>query len=203
MGKYAYINSQGYILEVTDTNNGLPIIQGISTNEEEIVPNSRLNEDDLTSLENIIKIMDIAKENNLDTKVTSIDITNKNQYSIYIQEEKKRIYILAETKEKAKKICSLLNEKEIINKYEENLNQTIIVKNTESLVTVSVGKLSSGFECFDTNQLVITSQELIEGEKRKTYKEKLENKLNDFVKKTRKTFEKEFFQGRLLQHTGQ
>ena len=86
------------------------------------------------------------------------------------QEEKKRIYILAETKEKAKKICSLLNEKEIINKYEENLNQTIIVKNTESLVTISVGKLSSGFECFDTNQLVITSQELIEGEKRKTYK---------------------------------
>lgn len=89
---------------------------------------------------------------------------------IKAQEEKKRIYILAETKEKAKKICSLLNEKEIINKYEENLNQTIIVKNTESLVTVSVGKLSSGFECFDTNQLVITSQELIEGEKRKTYK---------------------------------
>ena len=89
---------------------------------------------------------------------------------IKAQEEKKKIYVLAETKEKAKKICSLLNEKEIINKYEENLNQTIIVKNTESLVTVSVGKLSSGFECFDTNQLVITSQELIEGEKRKKYK---------------------------------
>ena len=88
---------------------------------------------------------------------------------IKAQEEKKKIYVLAETKEKAKKICSLLNEKEIINKYEENLNQTIIVKNTESLVTVSVGKLSSGFECFDTNQLVITSQELIEGEKRKKY----------------------------------
>ena len=93
MGKYAYINSQGYILEVADTNDGLPIIQGIATNEEEIVPNSRLNEDDLTSLENIIKIMDIAKENNLATKVTSIDITNKNQYSIYIQEEKKRIHL--------------------------------------------------------------------------------------------------------------
>ena len=86
------------------------------------------------------------------------------------QEEKKKIYILAETKEKAKKICSLLDEHEIINKYEEKLNQTIIVKNTESLVTVSIGKLSSGFECFDLNQLVITSQELIEGEKRKTYK---------------------------------
>lgn len=32
---------------------------------------------------------------------------------------------------------------------------------------------------------------MIKAEKRKTYKEKLENKLNDFVKKTRKTFEKE------------
>ena len=93
MGKYAYINTQGYILEISDTNKDLPIIQGISTNEEEIVPNNRLNNDDLTSLEDIIKIMDIAKENNLDSKVTSIDITNKNQYSIYIQEEKKRIHL--------------------------------------------------------------------------------------------------------------
>ena len=89
---------------------------------------------------------------------------------IKAQEAKKKIYILAETKEKAKKICTLLNEHEIINKYEEKLDKTIIVKNTESLVTVTVGKLSAGFECFDTNQIVITSQELIEGEKRKTYK---------------------------------
>lgn len=89
---------------------------------------------------------------------------------IKAQEAKKKIYILAETKEKAKKICTLLNEHEIINKYEEKLDKTIIVKNTESLVTVTVGKLSAGFECFDTNQLVITTQELIEGEKRKTYK---------------------------------
>ena len=86
------------------------------------------------------------------------------------QEAKKKIYILAETKEKAKKICTLLDEKEIINKYEENLNQTIIVKTNESMVIVSIGKLSSGFECFDLNQLVITTQELIEGEKRKTYR---------------------------------
>ena len=86
------------------------------------------------------------------------------------QEAKMKIYILADTKEKAKKICSLLNEKEILNKFEEKLNQTIIGKNNEFIVTVSVGKLSSGFECFDTNQVVITSQELIEGEKRKTYK---------------------------------
>lgn len=89
---------------------------------------------------------------------------------IKAQEAKKKIYLLAETKEKAKKICALLDEQQIINKYEEKLNQTIIAKNAESLVTVTVGKLSSGFENFDLNQIVIPTQELIEGEKRKTYR---------------------------------
>ena len=36
---------------------------------------------------------------------------------IKAQEAKKKVYILAETKEKAKKICKLLDEQEIINKY--------------------------------------------------------------------------------------
>ena len=84
------------------------------------------------------------------------------------QEEKKKVYILADTKEKAKKLCSLLEENEIIHTFEEKLNQTIIVKS--NAVTVSVGKLSSGYECFDLKQIVITAQELIEGEKRKKYK---------------------------------
>ena len=86
------------------------------------------------------------------------------------QENKTKVYILAETKEKAKKICSLLDEQEILYKFEEKLNQQIIAKSEESFATVSIGKLSSGFECFDIKQVVITSQELIEGEKRKKYK---------------------------------
>lgn len=93
MGKYAYINTQGYILEISDDNKGLPIIQGVHTSEEEIIPNKRLATDDLVALEDIIKIMNIAKENNLDNKVTSIDISEKNSYSIYVEEEKKRIHL--------------------------------------------------------------------------------------------------------------
>jgi len=93
MGKYAYINKQGYILEISEDNKGLVIIQGISTNEEEIKPNQRLNTDDLMALEDIIKIMNVAKDNNLETKITSIDIISKNNYSLYINEEKKRIYL--------------------------------------------------------------------------------------------------------------
>ncbi len=82
-------------------------------------------------------------------------------------QEKKKIYILLETKEKAKKLKTLLEEKEIICKIEEKLNQTIIVKSNESIITISIGKLSSGFENYDLKQIVIQADELISGEKRK------------------------------------
>ena len=81
--------------------------------------------------------------------------------------EKKKVYLLVNTKEKAKKLQSLLNEKEILNKIEEKLNQTIIVKSTESIVTISIGNLSSGFEAYELGQLVIDANDLIDGEKRK------------------------------------
>ncbi len=80
---------------------------------------------------------------------------------------KKSIYILVPTKEKAKKLKSLLEEQEIMCKIEEKLNQTIIVKSTQSIVTISIGKLSAGFENFDLNQIVITAEELVEGEKKR------------------------------------
>lgn len=80
---------------------------------------------------------------------------------------KKVIYILVTTKEKAKKLKNILEEQEILCKIEEKLNQTIIAKSTESIVTISIGKLSSGFENFELNQIVITADELIDGEKKR------------------------------------
>ena len=93
MGKYAYINTQGYILEISDDSKGLIIIQGITTQEDQVQPGNRLDNDDLLDLENIMKIMNVMKENNLGDKVTSIDISKKNDYSLYMQEEKKRIHL--------------------------------------------------------------------------------------------------------------
>lgn len=80
---------------------------------------------------------------------------------------KKKVYILVGTIEKAKKVKKLLDEKEIICRIEEKLNQTIIVKSNESIVTIAVGKLSSGFENFELNQLVIVADDIISGEKRR------------------------------------
>lgn len=93
LGEYAYINTQGYILEITQNQLNLPIINGISTKEEEIKPGNRLNNKDLTELEIILKIISAMKENQLDKEVTSIDISNKNDYIIYMQNEKKKIHL--------------------------------------------------------------------------------------------------------------
>lgn len=93
LGKYAYINKQGYILEIAEDSKQKIVIQGITTTEEQVVVGSRLNNEDLEKLEDVIKIMNVAKEYNLDTKVTSIDISDKNEYSIYLEEEKKKVHL--------------------------------------------------------------------------------------------------------------
>ena len=93
MGKYAYLNKQGYILEISDDSQGKVIIYGTTTNEEEITPGKRLNAEDLEKMTDVIRITDIATENNLIDKVTSIDISNKNDYIIYMESEQKNIHI--------------------------------------------------------------------------------------------------------------
>lgn len=81
--------------------------------------------------------------------------------------EKKKVYVLLETKEKAKKLKKILDEREIFCKIEEKLDKTIIVSSYENIVTISIGKLSSGFENYELNQLVIVADELMSGEKKK------------------------------------
>ena len=60
MNGYAYINNQGYILEVSQEKLDLPVIQGIKTSEEKIVAGNRLEKEDsismprLNSLKNLL-----------------------------------------------------------------------------------------------------------------------------------------------------
>ena len=93
LGSYAYISTQGYILEKCQNELNLLVINGISTSEEKIEEGKRLEEKDLEKLEVVLKIMDILKENEIDSKITSIDINNENDYIIVIQEELKTIHL--------------------------------------------------------------------------------------------------------------
>ena len=90
---YAYINNQGYILEISEQKLDLPVIKGIETEQEQIVAGNRLNTHDLGKIEVVIQIMNICRNYELEKKVSSIDITDKNNYIIYMEEERKTIYI--------------------------------------------------------------------------------------------------------------
>ena len=93
LGQYAYINNQGYILEISEDSKQKPIIQGITTKEEDVVVGKRLCLEDLEKLEEVIKITNVSKEYGLDTKITNIDINDPNEYIVYMQEEQKTIYL--------------------------------------------------------------------------------------------------------------
>ena len=81
--------------------------------------------------------------------------------------EGKDIYIVVSSKDKAKKLQEILQKEEIISKIEEKLDKTIIVKSKEKIVTITIGKLTHGFENYEIKQIVISADELIEGGKRK------------------------------------
>lgn len=90
---YAYINNQGYILETSEQKMEIPLIQGITTELEQIVAGNRLKTEDLSKLEVVIQIMNISKNYEIDNKISIIDITDKNNYIIYMEEEKKEIHL--------------------------------------------------------------------------------------------------------------
>ena len=88
---YVYINNQGYMLEMTQTPIEVPMIIGFETPTEEIKEGNRLCIKDLEKLEDVIKIMNSAGETALSNKITSVDITNKNNYKLIIDSENKTV----------------------------------------------------------------------------------------------------------------
>ena len=90
---YVYINNQGYILEISDNKLDVPIIQGAETKIEEFNLGNRLCENDLEKMSTVIKIMEIAQNNDIAELITGIDIQNKQNYKIIFEGEQKVAYI--------------------------------------------------------------------------------------------------------------
>ena len=78
--------------------------------------------------------------------------------------DKKEVVVLAGNKEETDKFVKLLQEKEI--PYRRNLIEQVLQKGqinqkaTSPMVVVTEGSLSSGFECYDLNLIVIAGDEL-------------------------------------------
>ena len=109
---YVYINNQGYMLEITETALQLPIISGYVTKEEKIKEGNRLELEDLKKLEDVIKIVELAKNTSLGAKITQIDIQDSNNYILTIASEGKTVQFGNNTNIKIKilKIEAVLEE---------------------------------------------------------------------------------------------
>lgn len=93
LNQFAYINKQGYILEISEQKLELPTIIGIATGEEQIKAGNRLNSEDLEKLETVIQIINVCEDYGISQKITDIDISDKTNYTIYIEEELKTIHL--------------------------------------------------------------------------------------------------------------
>ena len=90
---YAYINSQGYILEISDEKINAVLLTGYSTEEEQLKPGNRLNEKDLKKLENVLKIMESATTNEIAKYISEIDISDENNYTLFLESQDKIAYL--------------------------------------------------------------------------------------------------------------
>ncbi|MBQ2835356.1 MAG: FtsQ-type POTRA domain-containing protein [Clostridia bacterium] len=88
---YVYINNQGYMLEMSENPLELPMITGFETPAEEINEGNRLAVGDLKKLEDVIKIMEAAKNISMDKLITAIDITDWANYKLTISSEGKTV----------------------------------------------------------------------------------------------------------------
>lgn len=87
--EYAYINNQGYVLEISKSPLTLPIIKGYTT--EELILGNRLNVKDLKKLDIIIQIMESAKSNKISDKISTINISDGDKFVLEIPSEGKTV----------------------------------------------------------------------------------------------------------------
>ena len=90
---YVYINNQGYMLEITSPKANLPIITGFSTPEENLHEGERLLSEDLVKLGEVLQIIESANANGIQELITKIDISNRQDYTIMLEKEKKLVHM--------------------------------------------------------------------------------------------------------------
>ncbi len=111
--QYAYIDANGDILEISNANaENLIALQGYTTPYEEIISGKTLNEEDIERLNDLRKILKSSENIDINDKITSINIKDKNQYILYLPVYKKIVY-LGDTSSLSTK---MLRTKDIIDK---------------------------------------------------------------------------------------
>ncbi len=154
-------------------------IQKALVEKERIIPDGILNIGNIDELDKVFKNANIYLEkNDFNIKVQgenyNFNFREVNYYKSNIEEffedlrtaklNNKKIYILLDTEEKAKKISDILMKQEIVNKVDLDFEASDI---NDNIITIGVKKISTGFELYDLKLLVISANELIDVEKKR------------------------------------
>ena len=103
-GKFAYINSQGYII---DTNreklDNVIILEGYETSVESIIAGEKLCKLDISKLNDVAQIIKYAKNYDILSIITKINISKSDDYVIHLDGEQKTAH-LGDTKKLNEKI---------------------------------------------------------------------------------------------------
>lgn len=136
-------------------------IQNISNYEYNLPQKQILYLEQNDNLKNMTKFYFKSREINIYTLELDLLLSDLKTY----QKEKKKVVILAGNEISSQKIVNLLREQEMNYQYEEAPKKV-----TEGVILVTVGGLSSGFENYDLNLVVISMQNTLEEPVRKKKK---------------------------------
>ena len=102
-GMYAYIYKNGYNLETTTQALDIPILKGTITDIENLETGARISDEDLSKFNDLIRIMDGIKNNNIQEKLLSVDISDDKNYILEFKNSNKKV-ILGDTSELSTKM---------------------------------------------------------------------------------------------------
>lgn len=90
---FAYIDEKGNILEINEEDLKLPLITGYKTQVEDFKAGNMMQEEDVTKLDTVNSIIRVSKSNEIYDMITSIDITNDEEYKVEFKGEGKTAYL--------------------------------------------------------------------------------------------------------------
>jgi len=93
LNSYIYLNNQGYILEISEEEKDVLIIDGLTSLSDNIEVGQRLSNEDLIKLDTILKVTNYLKYNSVESKLTKFDATDEKNYILEFAKEKKKAYI--------------------------------------------------------------------------------------------------------------
>ena len=92
-GIYIYVDINGYLLEKNTEKIDLPILNGIETDLDKVRMGERLSDKDLSKFNDLIKITDGIKNNNITVELDIVDISDNDNYILEFKNENKKVFL--------------------------------------------------------------------------------------------------------------